>query len=105
MNTINILGINYTIEYVECVDKNEAKFGMTDFFNCKILIDKNLTPEKKEQVLLHEIIHCICQELNLFELGEDENKVQSLAVALHLTLKKNFISSFSFEKEQNLQQT
>ena len=22
-----------------CADKNEAKFGMTDFFNCKILID------------------------------------------------------------------
>lgn len=37
----------------------------------------------KEQVLMHEILHAVFDLLGLDKLGEDENKVQSTATALH----------------------
>ena len=41
---------------------------------------------------MHEIIHAVCDLQGLYDIGEDENKVQSLATALHQVFKDNAIS-------------
>ena len=87
--TISILGIDYNIEYVEVVNKEEPRFGQVDFFESKIRIDKSLSEDMKKQTLLHEILHCICQGLGLYDIGENENAIQSMATALYDVSKSN----------------
>lgn len=88
-DSITILGINYKIEYVEVVNKEEPRFGQTEFFNSVIKIDRNLSPDMKKQTLLHEIMHCICWSLGLYDIGENENAIQSIASALYDISKNN----------------
>lgn len=91
--TINILGIPYEVREVECVNKGEPRKGEIDFVNCEIRIDKDMPQELKEQVLMHEILHAICDLQGFYEIGENENVVQGLATALHHTFKSQVIFS------------
>jgi hypothetical protein len=81
--TINILGIEYTIKEVDVIDKYVPKFGMIDYTTSEILIDKTLSSNKKIQTLIHEVMHGIFEGLGYDELNSDEEKVQSIATALH----------------------
>ena len=60
----------------------------------KIRIDKNLPQSAKEQTLMHEILHAVFDLLGLYELNEDENKVQSIATALHHVFTSQVIFPF-----------
>lgn len=80
---INILGVVYTIEEVEVVNKAEPRRGEINFLTNEIKIDKNMPKSLKNQVLMHETLHAIFDLLGLSELAEDEEKVQSIATALH----------------------
>jgi hypothetical protein len=53
------------------------------------MIDSSLSDEMKQQVLLHEIIHCVFQLLGMHDEHNDERLVQSLAGVLHQVLKDN----------------
>lgn len=79
--TITITGIPYKIEEVEMI-KTSDKIGQIDYLEQVIRIEKTLTDEKKKQVLLHEIIHGILEELGFGELNDNENLVQSIAASL-----------------------
>lgn len=87
--TINILGIPYKVEEVECVNKHEPCQGEIDFEQCEIRIDKSLPTDLKNQVLMHELIHGILELLGYKAENEDEQKVQGLATALHLLLQES----------------
>lgn len=89
IDKINILGLTYEIREVEVIDKDCRMFGQIDYINQVIKIDKELTQERKDITLLHEIIHGISEQLGLEELNKDERVVQSLATALHQTLKES----------------
>lgn len=93
--TISILGIPYTIEEVEVVDKNNPSNGLILYQECCIRIDRDLPKEMKNRVLLHEIIHGIFSLLGYEEDAENEQKVQGLATALHLLLKSQNPICFS----------
>lgn len=80
---LNILGVTYTIKEVEVVSKEELRKGEINFLKCEIRIDRELPKSAKEQVLMHEILHAIFDLIGLPELVQDENKVQSIATALH----------------------
>ena len=80
---INILGVLYTVEEVDTVNKTDPRRGEINYLTNLIKIDKNMPPSLKEQVLMHEILHAVFDLLGLDELGEDEKKVQSIATALH----------------------
>lgn len=80
---INILGVTYTIAEVEVVNKAEPRKGEINFLTNEIKLDKNMPESLKNQVLMHEILHAVFDLLGLDELNEDENKVQSIATALH----------------------
>ena len=81
--TINILGIEYNVEEVDVVNKTEPRLGEINYLTNEIRIDQSLPTDKKNQTLMHEIIHAICDLLGYDELGSDEEKVQGLATALH----------------------
>lgn len=91
--TINILGIVYQIEEVEVVNKTEPRKGEIDFLAGVIRIDKNMPKELKEQTLMHEILHAVCDLLGYEKLCFDEKKVQGLATALHQIFKSQTIFS------------
>ena len=90
---INILGVVYTIEEVEVVNKSEPRRGEINFLTNEIRIDKNMPQSLKEQVLMHEILHATFDLLGFSELAEDEEKVQSIATALHQILTTQTIFS------------
>ena len=90
---INILGVVYTIEEVEVVNKSEPRRGEINFLTNEIRIDKSMTQSLKNQVLMHEILHAVFDLLGFSELAEDEEKVQSIATALHQILTTQTIFS------------
>ncbi|MDY6342317.1 MAG: hypothetical protein SPL54_08605 [Lachnospiraceae bacterium] len=83
MNEIKILGQIYRISEVECVSKEDPEKGSIDFLTHEIRIDKSMPDDLKKQTMLHEVIHAICDALGMYELGGDEQAVQSLATALY----------------------
>ena len=83
MKEIKILGVKYTVEEVECVSKEELRKGEVNFLTCRILIDKSMPKEMKEQVLMHEIMHAVFEMLGYDDLLTDECKVQGISAALH----------------------
>lgn len=80
---INILGLTYTVEEVDTVNKIEPRKGEINYLSNEIRIDKSMPTDLKNQVLMHEILHAVFELLGFSELAEDENKVQSIATALH----------------------
>jgi len=93
VDKINILGVVYQIQEVEVVNKEEPRKGEIDFLTGVIKIDKNMPQELKEQVLMHEILHAVCDLLGYKKLCFDEKKVQGLATALHQIFKSQTIFS------------
>lgn len=83
MKQINILGQQYTVNEVECVNKDEPEKGRIDFFTHEIRIDRSMPEDLKKQTLLHEVLHAICDALGMYDLGGDEQAIQSLATALY----------------------
>ena len=86
---VRILGLDYEIEEVECVSKEELRRGEINFLTNRIRIDKSMPEDLKKQVLIHEIVHAIFDLLGFEDLCTDENKVQSIATALHQVIRDN----------------
>lgn len=80
---LNILGVIYMVKEVDTVNKTDPRRGEINYLTNEIRIDKNMPKSLKEQVLMHEILHAVFDLLGLDELAEDEEKVQSIATALH----------------------
>lgn len=90
---INILGVPYTVEEVECVDKGTLCKGQINYMTGRILIDKTLPKEHKDVVLMHEILHAVFDLLGYDDLATDESKVQGIATALHQVITSQKIFS------------
>lgn len=86
---VRILGLDYEIEEVECVSKEELRRGEINFLTNRIRIDKSMPEDLKKQVLIHEMMHAIFDLLGFEDLCTDENKVQSIATALHQVIRDN----------------
>lgn len=86
---VRILGLDYEIEEVECVSKEELRRGEINFLTNQIRIDKSMPEDLKKQVLIHEMMHAIFDLLGFEDLCTDENKVQSIATALHQVIRDN----------------
>ena len=83
MRTLNIMGVQFTVEEVECVSKDELRKGEVNYLTGEIKLDKSMPDGMKNQVLMHEIMHVILDLLGYDELAADEQKVQGIATALH----------------------
>lgn len=92
-NEIKILGIKFSILEVEVVNKFEPRKGEINYLSNEIRIDITMPDDLKKQVLMHEILHAVFDLIGMPELGEDENKVQSIATALHQVFSEQTIFS------------
>lgn len=93
IKSVEILGITYSVEEVDVVDKTELCYGQINHFEQTIRIDKNLPMDKKEQTLLHEILHAVCENLGLLEISENEHAIQSISATLYCMFKTQTIFS------------
>ena len=85
--TVNICGIPYEVK--ECEDNFDIDlhFGEIKYGKGEIRINKDLTPEIKSEALCHEILHGIMVHLGYTEQSQDEQFIQSLAMAINQTFK------------------
>jgi hypothetical protein len=100
-NRLNILGIEYTIEYCDNpseVDafKRESLWGQVDYWTRTIRIyDNNRNIEDLWKTIFHEMLHAIAEALKLNIITcEDSDKekhdeIDVLALALTDTLMRN----------------
>lgn len=79
---VNICGIPHTVVQKEDAFDKDIHFGMIDYINANITINKNLSPSLKKNVVIHEMVHGILTQLGYCELSSDEIFVNSFASAL-----------------------
>lgn len=83
---VSILGINYKVEYVETVSREEPLDGLISPLDRTIRIYRGLPPEESFEVLLHEVVHGVLMRLGRMEEADDETLVQGLAIGLSQAL-------------------
>lgn len=99
---LNILGIKYTVEYVDSpsdvdIHGRETLFGQIDFWTRSIRVhDNGRDIEDIWQILIHEVLHGIAEALNL-KLNDEEmhDELDSLATAIGDTLIRNNLLNLS----------
>lgn len=92
---IDILGVTYKVIEVEQVDKtNYLVDGEINYDKQTISIKKDLLNERKTEILWHEIIHGICEHLQIEEIQKDEHLVQCLGNSIYQVLLRNKTISF-----------
>ncbi len=69
--TVKILGKKFAIEECEDFGKTDVTMGRVDIKTGKIYIKANMPEDIKGEVLLHEVIHAICESLAI-ELTESQ---------------------------------
>ncbi len=91
LKEIKIMGIPFKVieKAVVCKGDSGLTRGVINFSNDTIEIDEELSPERKEQVLIHEVIHAIFDLIGDEDLVKDEKTVQSLSTALYCVIKEN----------------
>jgi hypothetical protein len=85
--SVSILGLNYQVVDVDVIERGQEICGQIDHLAQTIKLERKMTPERREQTIIHEIIHGILDQLGYLELHNDEQLVQGLSVALHQTFK------------------
>ncbi len=90
--SLNIFSVTYKISiekdfFLSDEDDNMLR-GECDL-NSKIIRITKLEETNMLQTLLHEVIHAICHEMDLYEGEQNEKFVDSLALGLTDTLIRN----------------
>ena len=97
-DAVNILGIQYSIEYVDNpadVDlyKRKSLWGQIDYWTRTIRVYRNQRPiEDVWQTILHEVLHGVAEALHIKGLSgddPDEDAIDLIAVALGDILIRN----------------
>ena len=85
--TLRICGQTITIVQKKDPEHEGIKMlGLCDANNCTITLKKNIPNEKKKEVLLHECIHMICENMNV---NISENTLNTIGVGVLSLLTVN----------------
>lgn len=82
MTTVSVSGVQFTIEDVPLIDKDENILGQTDHTEAKILLKSNMPKDLRKMTLLHELIHAWTMMMNEDKLTTNERFVSCLAMAM-----------------------
>jgi hypothetical protein len=88
---IDICGVSYTIELVEEIDHDTKNMGRIYEDSSRILLKKDMSKDKIEQTLIHEIVHGVLWETGVEDKLEDdqiERYTQSFTSALYPVIKQ-----------------
>lgn len=90
---LKIGGFEWSVQSHEDVSRESDTFGSTHTATQKIFIEPNIPQQKKEQTLLHEILHAVWWQNGIERTTEDkkleERVVHSLSMGLYQVLKDN----------------
>lgn len=80
--TVNICGMPHKI--IECEDNFnvDTHFGMIDYKELVIKVNKNMPEEAKKETICHEMLHGILVHLGYEEFSQNEQFVQALGNAI-----------------------
>ncbi|EAC9146022.1 hypothetical protein [Listeria monocytogenes] len=84
---VKIGAVNYIVQEKQVVDNDNSNWGACVFHDNHIEISTGLSEERKEQTLVHEILHAIFYESGFEE--QDEDVVNRVGITLHQFLKDN----------------
>lgn len=90
-NSVNILGITYSIEYVDKpsdvdIYKRESMWGQIDYWTRSIRIYANgLSEEDIFSTILHEVLHGVADAFKLTVLQDSDNHDELGLLSLALT--------------------
>lgn len=95
--SVNILGVDYSIEYVDNpaevdIYKRKSLWGQIDYWTRTIRVYDNDRPAKDIwDTILHEILHGIAEELNLksFRDSDNHDELETISITLMDTLVRN----------------
>ena len=80
---VNICGIPHKVLEKEDNFDVDCHFGMIDFKNCEIKINKNMNIISKKETICHEMVHGILVHLGYNDMNNDEQFVQALGNAIY----------------------
>ncbi len=86
-DTINVAGINYNIVQVDGLSEEYGLGGQILYQKGIIKIDADMCQDKKEQVIVHELVHSIFNEAGYD--NQEEEMVNRLGIVLYQVLKNN----------------
>lgn len=80
--TVNICGMPHKI--IECEDNFnvDTHFGMIDYKELVIKVNKDMPEEAKNETICHEMLHGILVHLGYEEFSQNEQFVQALVNAI-----------------------
>jgi Zn-dependent peptidase ImmA (M78 family) len=86
---IKIMGIEYTVEEkdVVIIDGSTNYAGSVSYQHARIEILKEMSKERKEETLIHELLHAVLYESGISE--QDEDLVNRASKVLYQVLKDN----------------
>ena len=90
LDKIKVGGMVYDVEFKELDSTDGVQLGWCDYAKSKIEINNhNVSEQKQEQTIIHEMTHAIIHEAGL-DLGDDEEDVVNrVGLVLHQVLKDN----------------
>jgi hypothetical protein len=86
---LKIGGAIYTVNEVDGLMRKLSLFGNVDFSDCIIQIDANISDERKEQTLIHEMLHAVHFEAGYDPSEQDEDLINRTANVLHQVIVDN----------------
>ena len=86
---IKILNLEFEVIEKECVMHGSEAVGQIEHLEQVIEIKKGLSKERKQQILLHEIIHSCFEQLGYRKEHDDEHLIDIISTSLCLVLRDN----------------
>ena len=85
---VSICGVPHeVIEREDVFDKEVVQFGQIDYRKAVITLNKNVSPEVKEESLWHEIMHGILGHVGYNEMSDNEQFIQAVANGVYQAIK------------------
>lgn len=102
---IEILGLDYEVEFVDGYSREEELRGRIIFTEGKIKIDSKLSDDQKKETLLHEILHGIAEGAGI-EDRLNEKTIHVLSRTLYSLFKNQHLDflRYGFEKRKTLRE-
>jgi len=92
-NKIKVARIDYQIQEVEEIDDDPSVMGACVYQKSTIKIKIGMSENKKEQTLVHEMLHACFNEAGFHE--QDEDVINRVGIVLYQVLKDNKLSFMS----------
>ncbi len=87
---IEILGLDYEVEFVDGYSREEELRGRIIFTEGKIKIDSKLSEDQKKETLLHKILHGIAEGAGI-EDKLNEKTIHVLSRTLYSLFKNKYL--------------